>query len=58
MGAFHAALVPIPGFKTVAQVQENVSALQFGALPQATMLEIERIVQETTQPPETSRGAG
>jgi aryl-alcohol dehydrogenase-like predicted oxidoreductase len=48
--AFAPNLIPIPGFKTVAQVQENVGALLFGALPQAAMLEIESVLQEAAQP--------
>jgi aryl-alcohol dehydrogenase-like predicted oxidoreductase len=43
--AIHPNLVPIPGFKTVAQVQENVGAMRFGALPIETMLEIEAVIQ-------------
>jgi aryl-alcohol dehydrogenase-like predicted oxidoreductase len=42
--AFHPSLVPIPGFKTIAQVNENVTAMQFGALPQEVMLEINQIL--------------
>jgi aryl-alcohol dehydrogenase-like predicted oxidoreductase len=48
--AIHPQLVPIPGFKTVAQVQENVGALQFGALPVSTMLEIEAVLQAAANP--------
>jgi aryl-alcohol dehydrogenase-like predicted oxidoreductase len=29
--------LPIPGFRTVAQVEENAGALQKGPLPQQTM---------------------
>jgi aryl-alcohol dehydrogenase-like predicted oxidoreductase len=36
--------VPIPGFKTVAQVEENVAALEKGPLGEDQMREIERIV--------------
>jgi len=36
--------IPIPGFKTAAQVQENAAALRFGPLPPAQMDEIERIM--------------
>lgn len=35
--------VPIPGFKTVKQVEENVGALEFGPLTAVQMGEIERI---------------
>ncbi len=36
--------LPIPGFRTVAQVQENCQALQFGPLNPAQMAEIETIL--------------
>lgn len=36
--------VPIPGFKTVAQVEENAGALRLGPLTAAQMQEIERIL--------------
>jgi aryl-alcohol dehydrogenase-like predicted oxidoreductase len=36
--------LPIPGFRTVAQVQDLVGALAHGALPQAVMDEIERVI--------------
>jgi aryl-alcohol dehydrogenase-like predicted oxidoreductase len=35
--------IPIPGFKTVAQVQENVRAMEFGPLSIEQMREIDRI---------------
>lgn len=35
--------VPIPGFKTVAQVQENARAMEFGPLNQDQMDAVERI---------------
>ena len=38
------ATIPIPGFKTVAQVEENVGALRFGPLTAAQMLSIEGIL--------------
>jgi aryl-alcohol dehydrogenase-like predicted oxidoreductase len=37
--------IPIPGFKTVAQVEENVRALEFGALSEAQMREIDRLLR-------------
>ncbi|MBI3151955.1 MAG: aldo/keto reductase [Chloroflexi bacterium] len=37
--------IPIPGFKTVAQVEENCGALQFGSLASAQMTEIETILE-------------
>jgi aryl-alcohol dehydrogenase-like predicted oxidoreductase len=36
--------VPIPGFKTVAQVEENCGALAAGPLTQEQMSEIDRIL--------------
>jgi aryl-alcohol dehydrogenase-like predicted oxidoreductase len=38
--------VPIPGFKTVAQVQENAGAMQFGPLSAGQMAEIDRILSQ------------
>jgi len=37
--------LPIPGFRTVAQVNENCGALQFGPLTAAQMQEIEKILE-------------
>jgi aryl-alcohol dehydrogenase-like predicted oxidoreductase len=37
--------VPIPGFKTVAQVEENAGAMQFGPLGQEQVQEVERILE-------------
>jgi aryl-alcohol dehydrogenase-like predicted oxidoreductase len=36
--------IPIPGFKTVAQMEENVKALEFGQLNPKQMQEIERLL--------------
>ena len=36
--------VPIPGFRTVAQVEENAKAMEFGPLSPAQMAEIDRIL--------------
>ncbi|MGZ4462687.1 MAG: aldo/keto reductase [Gaiellaceae bacterium] len=36
--------IPIPGFKTVAQVEENVGAMAFGPLDPKSMAEIETIL--------------
>jgi aryl-alcohol dehydrogenase-like predicted oxidoreductase len=36
--------IPIPGFRTVAQVQENCGALMFGPLAASQMQEIDRIL--------------
>ncbi len=40
--------IPIPGFRTVKQVEENVKALEFGALAPKQMQEIERLLRRTT----------
>jgi aryl-alcohol dehydrogenase-like predicted oxidoreductase len=37
--------VPIPGFKTVAQVRENAGAMEFGPLSREQMQEVERILE-------------
>ncbi len=37
--------VPIPGFKTVKQVEENAGALDYGPLSQVQMAEIAKLVQ-------------
>jgi aryl-alcohol dehydrogenase-like predicted oxidoreductase len=39
-------MVPIPGFKSVKQVQENAGALEFGPLTAAQVKEIQTIVQK------------
>jgi aryl-alcohol dehydrogenase-like predicted oxidoreductase len=36
--------IPIPGFRTVKQVEENAKALEFGALTEQQFLEVERIL--------------
>jgi aryl-alcohol dehydrogenase-like predicted oxidoreductase len=36
--------VPIPGFWTVAQVEENAKAMEFGPLTPDQMAEIDRIL--------------
>jgi aryl-alcohol dehydrogenase-like predicted oxidoreductase len=36
--------VPIPGFKSVQQVQDNAGALQFGPLTELQVKEIQGIV--------------
>ena len=38
------AMIPIPGFKSVAQVEENAGAMQFGPLSPAQMAEVDRIL--------------
>ncbi|QBD76831.1 aldo/keto reductase [Ktedonosporobacter rubrisoli] len=37
--------IPIPGFKTVAQVEENAAVLELGPLKQQQMAEIEKLLQ-------------
>jgi aryl-alcohol dehydrogenase-like predicted oxidoreductase len=37
-------MLPIPGFRTVAQVEENAGAMRFGPLDAGQMAEIERIL--------------
>jgi aryl-alcohol dehydrogenase-like predicted oxidoreductase len=39
-----AVTLPIPGFKNIAQVEENCRALEFGALNSTQMTEIDRIL--------------
>jgi aryl-alcohol dehydrogenase-like predicted oxidoreductase len=36
--------IPIPGFRTVAQVEDNCGALKFGALTPDQMQEIDQIL--------------
>lgn len=38
-------IIPIPGFKTVAQVEENSNAMKYGALSSAQMQEIARLLK-------------
>src|SRR5690349_19798737 len=40
-------MVPIPGFKSVQQVQENAGAMQFGPLTEGQVKEIQSIVEKT-----------
>ena len=47
--------IPIPGFKTLAQVEENCAAMQFGPLNQSQMDEIDRLLKEMEEL--RSRGA-
>ena len=39
--------IPIPGFKTVAQVQENIQAMEFGLLSKEQMQKIDGIFERT-----------
>lgn len=41
--------IPIPGFRTVKQIEENCGALQFGPLNAEQMVEIDRILERDTQ---------
>jgi aryl-alcohol dehydrogenase-like predicted oxidoreductase len=43
--ARHDRAVPIPGFKTVKQVEENAKAMEFGPLSEEQMLEIEHLLE-------------
>jgi aryl-alcohol dehydrogenase-like predicted oxidoreductase len=45
--AFSEKTLPIPGFRTVTQVKENVGALQFGPLTKEQMSEIEKLLERT-----------
>ena len=38
------ATIPLPGFRTVAQVEENARSMEFGALTPAQMEEVDRIL--------------
>ena len=38
--------IPIPGFKTVVQVEENAAAMEYGPLSAEQMAEIDRIVAQ------------
>jgi aryl-alcohol dehydrogenase-like predicted oxidoreductase len=41
--------IPIPGFKTVKQVEENAGALQFGPLTESQMAEIDSILHKNVE---------
>ncbi|MCX6120824.1 MAG: aldo/keto reductase [Ignavibacteriales bacterium] len=45
--AFSEKTLPIPGFRTVAQVKENVGAMQFGPLTKKQMSEIDMLLERT-----------
>jgi aryl-alcohol dehydrogenase-like predicted oxidoreductase len=38
------ATVPVPGFRTVVQVQENAGTMEFGPLTPAQMAQVDRIL--------------
>ena len=37
--------IPIPGFKTVKQAEENAGAMAFGPLSKAQMDEVDRLIK-------------
>jgi aryl-alcohol dehydrogenase-like predicted oxidoreductase len=43
--------VPIPGFKTLAQVKENIQAMEFGLLNGEQMRKIDEIFERLPNPP-------
>ncbi|MGL4237672.1 aldo/keto reductase [Tabrizicola sp.] len=49
------ATLPIPGFRTVAQVADLTGALHKGALPEAVMAEIETVIQRPPEGPPRER---
>ena len=49
------AAVPLPGFRTRAQVEENAAALAKGPLPPDTMAEIERLIDRPPEGPPRER---
>jgi aryl-alcohol dehydrogenase-like predicted oxidoreductase len=49
--ALDEGMVPIPGFKTVRQVQENAAAMEFGPLTAEELEQVHQIVREV--PPDT-----
>ena len=42
--------IPIPGFKTLAQVKENIQAMEFGLLSSEQMQQIDEIYERTQTP--------
>lgn len=50
-----AAAVPLPGFRTRAQVEENAGALAKGPLPADAMAEIERLIDRPPEGPPRER---
>lgn len=49
------SLIPVPGAKTVAQVQENAAAAALGPLPKSVMNEIEDVIERPPDGPERER---
>ncbi len=50
-----ASTLPIPGFRTVAQVEDLAGALVLGPLPAATMAEVEALIQRPPEGPPRER---
>lgn len=46
---------PIPGFRTVEQAEQNAAALEFGALPESVMTEIEALIERPPEGPPRAR---
>jgi aryl-alcohol dehydrogenase-like predicted oxidoreductase len=49
-------MVPIPGFRTVAQVEENAKALELGPLSQEQVSQVREIASKITEPPGSGPG--
>jgi aryl-alcohol dehydrogenase-like predicted oxidoreductase len=45
-----AITIPIPGFKSVAQAEENAHAMAFGRLNDQQMREVDTLLHRQTQP--------
>jgi aryl-alcohol dehydrogenase-like predicted oxidoreductase len=44
----HGRTIPIPGFKTLAQVKENVQAMEYGLLSDEQMRKIDEIFERAS----------
>jgi aryl-alcohol dehydrogenase-like predicted oxidoreductase len=40
--------IPIPGFRTVKQVEENAKAMEFGPLTKEQMIEIDKLIDRVS----------
>jgi aryl-alcohol dehydrogenase-like predicted oxidoreductase len=49
-------MVPIPGFRTVAQVEENAKAMELGPLSQEQVSKVQEIVAQIVAPPGSGPG--
>ena len=49
------AVIAVPGAKTVAQAEENAAAMALGPLPEAVMVEIERLIDRPPEGPARER---